>query len=87
MKTEVWDDSGRITVCRGCMVSVPLLLLYREGKHPELLRWKSEVEASWDPGQDNSLVSRDDYMIMQGAQCMCVRMGESGCGGHRPGLG
>ena len=41
---------------------------------PELLRWKSEVEASWDPGQDNSLVSRDNYMIMQGAQCMCVRM-------------
>ena len=34
--------------------------------------WKSEVEASWDPGKDNSRVSRDDYMIMQGAQCMCV---------------
>ena len=32
----------------------------------------SEVEVIWDPGQDNSLVSRDAYMIMQGAQCMCV---------------
>ena len=47
----------------------------------------SEVEASWDPGQDNSLVSRDDYMIMQGAQCMCVHMGNWGWGGHQPGLG
>ena len=33
---------------------------------------KSGFEASWDPGQDNSLVSNEHHMIMHGAHSVCV---------------
>ena len=36
----------------------------------------SEVEASWDPGQDNSLVSRDIYDHARGSMYVCAYEGE-----------